>query len=65
MQMAKKVCVLPLLQKGDSVIAVARNIGVSREAFFLIKEERGGHFRKSVRKSANCGLKFLFADLRT
>ena len=26
---------------------------------------RGGHFRKSVRKSANCGLKFLFADLRT
>ena len=26
---------------------------------------RDGHFRKSVRKSANCGLKFLFADLRT
>ena len=26
---------------------------------------RGGHFCKSVRKSANCGLKFLFADLQT
>ena len=34
MQMAEKVCVLTLLQAGDSVIAVARDIGVSREAFF-------------------------------
>ena len=34
MQMAEKVCVLTLLQKRDSVIAVTRDIGVSREAFF-------------------------------
>ena len=34
MQMAEKFCVLILLQKGDFVIAVARDIGVSREAFF-------------------------------
>ena len=32
MQMAEKVCVLTLLQKGDSVIAI--DIKVSREAFF-------------------------------
>ena len=34
MQIEEKVCVLTLLQKGDSVISVARDIGVSREAFF-------------------------------
>ena len=38
MQMAEKVCVLTLLQEGNSVIAVARDIGVSREAFFSIKK---------------------------
>ena len=37
MQMAEKVCVLTLLQKGDSGIAVARDIGVSKEAFFQLK----------------------------
>ena len=37
MQMAEQSRVLTLLQKGDSVIAVARDIGVSREAIFLIK----------------------------
>ena len=35
--MAEKVCVLTLLQKGDFVIAVARDIGVSREVFFQLK----------------------------
>ena len=34
MQMAGKVCVLTLLQKRDSVIAVTRDMGVSREPFF-------------------------------
>ena len=31
----------------------------------LTENGRGGHFRKSVCKSANCKLKFLFVDLRT
>ena len=34
MEMEEKVCVLTLFQKGDSVIAAARDIWVSREAFF-------------------------------
>ena len=37
MQMAKKSCVLTLLLKGDSVIAVARYIGVSREEIYQLK----------------------------
>ena len=37
MQMAEKICVLTLLQKGDFVVAVARDIGVSKEAFFYYK----------------------------
>ena len=37
MQMAEEVCVLTLLQEGYSVIAVARDIGVTREAFFRFK----------------------------
>ena len=36
MQMAEKFSALTLLQNGDSVIAVASNIGVSREAFFQL-----------------------------
>ena len=35
--MEEKVCVLTLLQKGDSVIAAARDIEVPREAFFQLK----------------------------
>ena len=38
MQMEEKVCLLTLLQKEDSVIFVARDIGVSIEAFF---DEKG------------------------
>ena len=34
MKTAEKFRVLTLLQKGDSVIAVSRDIGVSREVFF-------------------------------
>ena len=37
MQMAEKCRVLTLLQKGDSVIAVVRDTGVSRKAFFQLK----------------------------
>ena len=35
--MAEKVCVLTLLQERYSVIVVARDVGVSREAFFRLK----------------------------
>ena len=38
MQMAEHPRVLTLLQKGDSVIAAARDIGVSREAVFQLKK---------------------------
>ena len=34
MQMAEKVCVLTLLLKGDSVIAVAKDIGSPESHFF-------------------------------
>ena len=37
MQMAENSRVLALLQMGDSVIAAARYIGVSREAIFQLK----------------------------
>ncbi|XP_076811815.1 uncharacterized protein LOC143458825 [Clavelina lepadiformis] len=37
MQMAEKSRALTLLEKGDSVIAVARDIGVSREAIYQLK----------------------------
>ena len=37
MQMAEKFRVLTLLQKGDYLIALARDIGVTREAFFQLK----------------------------
>ena len=37
MQMTEKVCVLTLLQKGDSVIAVVRDIGISIETLFQLK----------------------------
>ena len=37
MQMAKKFRVLTLLQKEDSVIAVSRDFGVSRETIFQLK----------------------------
>ena len=36
--MAEKVCVLTLVQKRDSVIAVARDIGVPREVFLQLKK---------------------------
>ena len=54
-------------------LAVRDSHALHREHFVkcLVKEVlkeftigRGGHFRKSVRKSANYGLLFLFADLR-
>ena len=35
--MAKKIHALTLLQKGDSVITEARNVGVSREAIYQLK----------------------------
>ena len=38
MQMAEHSRVLTLLQKGNSVISVARDIGVSKETIFLIKK---------------------------
>ena len=37
MKMAEIFCVLTVLWKGDSVIAVARDIGISREAFFQLQ----------------------------
>ena len=35
--MAEKSCALTLLQKGDSVITVARDIGNSKEAIYQLK----------------------------
>ena len=35
--MEEKVCALTLLEKIDSVVAVARDIGVSREAIYQLK----------------------------
>ena len=37
LQMEEKAHALTLLEKGDSVIAVARDIGVSREAIYQLK----------------------------
>ena len=37
MQMEEKSRALTLLEKGDSVIAVARDIGVSKEAIYQLK----------------------------
>ena len=36
-QMAEKSLALTLIQKGDSVIAVARNVGVLGEAIYQLK----------------------------
>ena len=42
LQMEEKVCALTLQEKGDFVIAVDRDIGVSREAILSI--EKGSSF---------------------
>ena len=52
MQMAEKSRILTLLEKGDSVIAVARDIGVSREAIYQFKRSAAllplGGYQKEV-----------------
>ena len=52
--MAEQVCVLTLLQKGDSVIAVARDIGVSREAFFQLKRSAALLSPRMIPKRKSC-----------
>ena len=37
MAIEEKLCVFTLLEKGDSVIAVTRDIEVSREAFYCLE----------------------------
>ena len=54
MQMAEKVCVLTLFQKGDSVIAVARDIGVSRETFFPLKRSAALLPPRMIPKKKSC-----------
>ena len=47
MQMAEKSRALTLLEKGDSVIAVARDIGVSTQAIYQLKRSAGWYRRGS------------------
>ena len=54
MKMAEKVCVLTLLQKGGSVIAVAKDIGVSRGAFFQLKRSGALLPPEMITKGKSC-----------
>ena len=54
MPLAEKVCVLTLLQKGDSVIIVARDIGVSKEPFFLLKRSAALSPHGMIPKRKSC-----------
>ena len=44
MQIEEKARTLTLLEKGESVIAVAEDVGVARKANYQLKRRSSGHF---------------------